>query len=184
MSAETPLTAAEQEDLQALAGYMRGHGLLLATAESCTAGMIASFLADIPGAGELLDCAFATYSVQAKQRCLGVDPELLRRHNLTSEPVARAMAEGAARLTPANVIVANTGVADGGGAGVPAGTQCYAWLYKRDGAPPAIYTETRRFPGDRSAVRRASALYALSRVAHYHAAPAGGPQGSLPPTLE
>ncbi|WP_144639438.1 CinA family protein [Bordetella genomosp. 13] len=163
-----PLTSAQQRQLQELADYMRDHGLLLATAESCTAGMIASLLADLPGAGQLLDCAFVTYSVSAKQRCLGIDPDVFSQNNLTSEPVARAMAEGAAHRTPANVIVANTGVADDGGRGVPPGTQCYAWLYRRDGDTPAIYTETRQFPGDRSAVRRASALYALSRVVHHH----------------
>jgi len=176
MTADT-LPPAVLEELQALAGYMRTHGLVLATAESCTAGMISAMLADVPGAGALLDCAFVTYSVDAKRRCLGVDDAVLAQHNLTSEAVARAMAEGAARRTDANVVIANTGVADDGGTGVPAGTQCYAWLFRhaagalaKDPAEAAwtVYAETRRFPGGRMAVRRESARYALGRVAHYH----------------
>lgn len=173
MKAENTLTSVELEDLQALAGYLREHNLMLATAESCTAGMIASLLADIPGAGQLLDCAFTTYSVEAKKRCLDVPDDVLEQNNLTSEPVARAMAEGAARHSRANVVVSNTGVADSGGTGVEPGTQCYAWLFKLGGdgekARQVLHTETRRFPGNRAAVRRASALYALSRIAHYHA---------------
>lgn len=176
MNAET-ISAAALEELQAVAGYMRGHHLLLATAESCTAGMIATMLADIPGAGALLDCAFVTYSVDAKRRCLGLDDAVLAQHNLTSEAVARAMAEGAAPRTPASVVIANTGVADDGGTGVAPGTQCYAWLFRHpagvlapDEAEAAwtVYTETKRFPGGRPAVRRASALYALGRIVHYH----------------
>jgi len=167
MTADT-LPPAVLEELQALAGYMRTHGLVLATAESCTAGMISAMLADVPGAGALLDCAFVTYSVDAKRRCLGVDDAVLAQHNLTSEAVARAMAEGAARRTDANVVIANTGVADDRDARIPAGTQCFAWAFKGSrGRAPKIYSETRRFSGDRAAVRQTSAEHALGRIPHY-----------------
>ncbi len=151
--------------------YMTRHGLTLATAESCTAGLIASRLAEVPGAGALLECAFVVYSPQAKRHCLGVPEEVLAHHNLTSTAVASAMALGAAERAQANVIVANTGVADEGADGVPAGTQCYAWLLRGPaaGAEPALFVETRRFSGGRNAVRRFAADYAILRIVHYHA---------------
>ncbi len=154
-----------------VARYMGLQRLTLATAESCTAGLIASLLAEVPGAGQLLECAFVVYSPQAKLHCLGVAPEVLQRHNLTSTAVARAMAMGAAERARAGVIVANTGVADGGGAGVPAGTQCYAWLLRGEaGSPtPRIFVETCRFPGTRNEVRTLAANYAIARIPRYHA---------------
>jgi len=150
------------------ADFMRRHQLLLATAESCTAGLIAATLADLPGAGQLLDCAFVTYSPQAKQRCLDVDPETLRRYGLTSEEVACEMALGALAHSRANMAIANTGVADDRDARIPAGTQCFAWAFKGSrGRAPKIYSETRRFSGDRAAVRQTSAEHALGRIPHY-----------------
>ena len=89
-----------------VARYMGLQRLTLATAESCTAGLIASLLAEVPGAGQLLECAFVVYSPQAKLHCLGVAPEVLQRHNLTSTAVARAMAMGAAERARAGVFVA------------------------------------------------------------------------------
>lgn len=149
-----------------VAAFMRDHSLTLVTAESCTAGLIAATLADVKGAGQLLDCAFVTYSPEAKQRCLGVKAETIERHNLTSEEVAREMALGALRLSPANVALANTGVTDGTDARVPAGTQCYAWAFAaaEEGGAPTVFSETRRFEGERNAIRQASADYALGRI--------------------
>ncbi|MGZ9893812.1 CinA family protein [Bordetella bronchiseptica] len=168
--------------LQRTALYMQEQRLTLVTAESCTAGLIASLLAEEPGAGALLDCAYVVYSPQAKTRCLGVAPDMLRRHNLTSEAVARAMALGAARHSDANVAIANTGVADEPADGTPAGTQCYAWLFKAGpaDAQPTVYTETARFDGARNTIRRDSARYALQRLPHYHALwrAAGNPEPS------
>ncbi|WP_176461445.1 CinA family protein [Bordetella genomosp. 1] len=156
-------------EIEQLATYMKRHALTLATAESCTAGLIAATLADVPGAGALLECAFVTYSPQAKQRLLGLSDTLLQRHNLTSEAVARAMALGAAQRAQARVVIANTGVTDGTDPEIPAGTQCYAWVIKRGAADaaPAVFTETRVFTGGRNAIRRASATYALLQVQHY-----------------
>lgn len=156
--------------IERVAAYMHEQSLKLVTAESCTAGLIAATLADIPGAGALLDCAFVTYSPHAKQQCLGVAARTLQRHNLTSEAVAREMALGAARNSPANVAISNTGVTDDTDPEVPAGTQCYAWVFKAgpaDGSP-GIYAETTRFNGDRNAIRRASAEHALTRLIDFH----------------
>lgn len=156
--------------ITATAHFMSRHELLLVTAESCTAGLIASHLADVPGAGHLLDCAFVAYSESAKQHCLGVKEETIRQHGLTSEEVAREMALGALRNSRANLAISNTGVADDSGDGTPAGTQCYAWAFQTHQRldQVAVFTETRRFDGDRNAVREAGAVYALLRVPHYH----------------
>lgn len=152
--------------VEQVAAFLRQHGLTLVTAESCTAGLIAATLADVKGAGQLLDCAFVTYSPEAKQRCLGVSKDTIDRCNLTSEAVAREMALGALRLSRANVAVANTGVTDGTDPKIPAGTQCYAWAFEPDhaGGDPRVFSETRRFDGDRNAIRQASADYALGRI--------------------
>lgn len=163
--------------IERVAAFMHEHGLTLVTAESCTAGLIAATLADVPGAGSLLDCAFVVYSPEAKARCLGVSARTLARHNLTSEAVAREMAQGAARKSPALVAISNTGVTDSIDSDIPAGTQCFAWVFKtgRADAAPAVYSETRRFSGSRNGIRQASAHYALVRLAEYYAELGGGP---------
>ena len=157
--------------IERVAVFMHEHALTLVTAESCTAGLIAATLADVPGAGTLLDCAYVVYSPDAKVRCLGVSARTLARHNLTSEPVAREMALGASLKSPALVAVSNTGVTDAVDDEIPAGTQCFAWLFKTghaDGAP-AVFCETRRFAGSRNDIRQASAQYALVRMTEYYA---------------
>ncbi|MBX6318062.1 MAG: nicotinamide-nucleotide amidohydrolase family protein [Pigmentiphaga sp.] len=153
-------------DLEGVVRGMTDRGLLLVTAESCTAGLIASMLAGVPGAGALLDCAFVVYSPQSKLRALGVPDRILHAYNLTSEPVARAMAQGALARSRANVAIANTGVADGGGAGVVAGTQCFAWAFGTPGGVE-MFSETRRFTGNRAQVREQAAQYALGRLMQY-----------------
>lgn len=82
------------QSIEQVVNVLGKHGLRLCTAESCTAGLIAALVADIPGSGAVLDCGFVTYSEQAKQRCLGVDPQTIERFGLTSEEVAREMALG------------------------------------------------------------------------------------------
>ena len=89
--------------------FMQKNNLRLVTAESCTAGLIAATVADVEGAGQLLDCAFVTYSPEAKKRCLHVKQETLDNYNLTSEAVAAEMAMGALTESPANLAIANTG---------------------------------------------------------------------------
>jgi len=157
------------EQLQSVVRYLEENRLKLVTAESCTAGMIASTLADIPGCGSWLECAFVTYSPQAKISCLGVKPETIETYNLTSENVAREMAEGALRVSRANVALSDTGVAgpENGDGGIPAGTICFAWSFQIDDRI-TTFSETRRFTGDRNEVRKAGSEYALSRVWHYH----------------
>ncbi|MCD0502184.1 CinA family protein [Bordetella petrii] len=157
--------------IEHVARFMHENALSLVTAESCTAGLIAATLADIPGAGPLLDCAFVVYTPDAKRRCLGVSPRTLARHNLTSVAVAAEMAQGAARKSPARVAIANTGITDASDDKIPPGTQCFAWLFKAGPADavPSVFTETRRFDGARNAIRQASAEYALVRLPDYFA---------------
>ncbi len=153
-----------------VARYMADHELSLVTAESCTAGLIASALSEAPNAGKLLDCAFVTYTVAAKQRLLNVSTETINRFNLTSEQVAREMALGALAHSSANIAVSNTGVVDNIDPAVKAGTQCYAWAFTQaDGTQEIVFTETRQFAGSSRKIRRRSALYALSRIPFYAA---------------
>lgn len=155
-------------NLESVLRYLAEHGLRLVTAESCTAGLMASTLAEMPGSAKWLECAFVTYSGNAKTTLLGVKPETIERFNLTSEQVAREMAEGALRLSRANLALADTGVAGPGDAdGVPAGTVCFAWAFEGD-AGVQTFSETRKFEGDRNQVRQSAAQYAISRIWHYH----------------
>ncbi len=161
----------KMEPIEDIAAFMKQNGLVLVTAESCTAGLIAARLADVPGAGALLDCAYVVYSCEAKEQCLGVKRETIERFNLTSEEVAREMAEGALEKSAANLAISNTGVAEAVDDETPPGTQCFAWAFRTgqndDGS--AIFSETHRFSGGRNEVRDAGAHYALMRVPYYFA---------------
>lgn len=154
--------------LAKLLSYLKKNDIVVATAESCTAGLIAGRLADAAGVGSSLEVGYVVYSAQAKCRCLGVSPETIERCGLTSEEVAREMALGALQRSEASIAVADTGLADAppGGGDVPAGTVCFAWAVRTDGAP-AVFSQTRRFDGSRNAVRRAAADHALERIPHY-----------------
>ncbi|HUT51954.1 MAG TPA: competence/damage-inducible protein A [bacterium] len=103
---------------------MRGRGLKLAVAESCTGGLIVKRLTDVPGSSDVLDRGFITYSNRAKSDLLGVDPELIKKHGAVSSETARAMALGALKRSDAQVALAVTGIAGpaGGTADRPVGT--------------------------------------------------------------
>jgi nicotinamide-nucleotide amidase len=93
----------------------RARNIRIVTAESCTGGLIAGLLTEIPGSSEVVERGFVTYSNDAKQEALGVSAELLRKHGAVSEEVARAMAEGALRHSHAQLAIAVTGIAGPGG---------------------------------------------------------------------
>lgn len=146
---------------------LRAQHLTLATAESCTAGGIAYAVTLTPGSSQWFDRGFVTYSNESKLQLLGVAPAYLRDFGAVSEPVARAMALGALTQSAAQVSVAVTGIAgpDGGSEVKPVGTVCFAWAIRRDPAQPAwVKTETRRFEGDRAAVRTQSIVLALETL--------------------
>jgi nicotinamide-nucleotide amidase len=141
----------------------------IVTAESCTAGMLASMIGDVPGCGQWLECAFVTYSADAKKRCLGVRKKTIDKFGLSSEEVAREMALGALSLSKANLAIATTGVANGpapDGETIP-GTVCFSWAFELEKSPTAVFSETRIFKGTRNTVRRQACEHAISRVRYF-----------------
>lgn len=162
------------ELLENISEYLKKHELKLATAESCTAGLIVSELARIPGSGQSIDCGLAVYSPEAKNRYLAVSFDTIEAYGLTSEETAREMALGALDNNNANVAVANTGIAgpephDG----IPVGTVCFAWAF-RHAEKVYLYTETQCFSGDRNEVRLAAAHYSLELIPKHHGAVVNG----------
>ncbi len=159
------------DDAREVATFLVRHGLILATAESCTAGLMASRIAEVSGSGKSLCLAIVTYAPEAKTGVLGVAQDVIDRHGLTSEPVSLAMARGVLRLCRADLAVANTGVADGGAQDdTPPGTQCFAWIFRMPGNAETLveFSDTQRFEGDRNAVRMAAADWGLLRIPHYY----------------
>jgi nicotinamide-nucleotide amidase len=111
----------------ALLAAARAAGLRLATAESCTGGLVAGAITEVPGSSDVFDRGFVTYSNAAKTEMLGVDPAVIFAHGAVSEPVAAAMAVGALAHSAADVAVSVTGIAGPGGSGFkPEGRVCFA----------------------------------------------------------
>ena len=140
-------------------------GRRVATAESCTAGLLAARLTERPGSSEYVTGGVVAYSNEAKVELLGVDPALIEEHGAVSEPVAEAMAEGALRRFEADTSVAITGIAGPGGGTEekPVGTVCWS-VRTADGRG---ITRTIRLPGDRTDIRDRSttvAMHLLRRV--------------------
>ena len=133
----------------------------LATAESCTGGLIAAACTDLAGSSAWFERGFVTYSNAAKIELLQVDAGLISRHGAVSEEVARAMAQGALNRSRAQVAVSVTGVAGpaGGNAAKPVGTVWFGFA-----TSTGVVTETQLFSGDRAAVRQATVQYALQRL--------------------
>ncbi|MBS0453336.1 MAG: CinA family protein [Proteobacteria bacterium] len=146
-----------------LADLLRSKQLMMATAESCTGGLIAGACTDLAGSSDWFERGFVTYSNEAKTELLGVDAALIAAHGAVSEPVARAMAAGAVAHSRAQLAVAVTGVAgpNGGSAEKPVGTVWFGWSVGGQ-----LRTERRRFEGDRAAVRAATVHYALQNLVH------------------
>ena len=144
-----------------LAAALRARGWRMATAESCTGGLVAAACTALAGSSDWFERGFVTYSNEAKTESIGVDAALIATHGAVSEPVARAMAEGAVAHSHAQVSVAVTGVAGptGGSAEKPVGTVWFGWSV--DGR---VRTERRCFDGDRAEVRAATVHHALQNL--------------------
>ncbi|MEO3474142.1 nicotinamide-nucleotide amidohydrolase family protein [Roseomonas sp. CAU 1739] len=142
-----------------LLAALEARGLTLATAESCTGGLIAAALTAIAGSSSVVMAGFVTYSNAAKMRMVGVGAAALDTHGAVSEPVAREMAEGALREARVDVALSCTGIAGPGGAtpGKPVGL-VFIGCARRDAA---TVVERHVFPGDRAAVRAATVAAAL-----------------------
>lgn len=138
----------------------RARGWTLATAESCTGGLVAGALTEVPGSSDVVDRGFVTYSNAAKMAMIGVPEATLAAHGAVSEATARAMAEGALKAAGVNAAVAITGVAGpGGGSEIkPVGLVHFACA-RRDGG--TIHREKRFGEIGRAEVRRLSVLEAL-----------------------
>ncbi len=156
-------------DLEALAqelgAALKRRGLMLATAESCTGGWVAATITAVAGSSAWFERGLVTYTNIAKHELLGVPSDALQRHGAVSEPVVRAMAEGALARSHADVTLAITGIAGpaGGTPDKPVGTVWLAWA----GKGRATRAQRAHFPGDRAAVRRAAVQAALSGMLDY-----------------
>ncbi|EPF65656.1 CinA family protein [Pseudomonas syringae] len=151
-----------------VATYLKRHSLYLTTAESCTAGRIISLLAEIPHCGDVVESGYVVYSPEAKHRLLGVSFKTIENFNLTSNEVAQEMALGALRDSPANVVIATTGLCGTEDVdGIPAGTVCFAWGFLVDGRT-TVFTRRHRFFGDRHKMQADAALYALHHLPQFH----------------
>lgn len=141
-----------------LARALQQRGWMMATAESCTGGMIAARCTDLAGSSLWFERGFVTYSNAAKTELLGVPADMIVQQGAVSESVARAMASGAVAHAQAQVSVAVTGIAgpSGGSPDKPVGTVWFAWQV--DGR---LSSELRRFAGDRASVREATVVHAL-----------------------
>lgn len=150
-----------QHTVGLLADYLLKNRCMLATAESCTGGLIAAACTDLPGSSRWFERGFVTYSNAAKTELLGVAPELIAQHGAVSDAVVRAMAQGTLAHSGAQVAVAVTGVAgpDGGSADKPVGTVWIGWV-----TPGGLHSACHHFVGDRATVRRATVREALERL--------------------
>jgi nicotinamide-nucleotide amidase len=143
----------------ALVALCKARGLRVATAESCTGGLVAGAITDIPGSSAIFTHGFISYANEAKTQMLGVPEALLAEHGAVSPEVAAAMALGARERSGADLAISTTGIAgpDGGSAEKPVGTVWFGLA-----TPRGVTTYHRIFPGSRGDVRQASVDFALA----------------------
>ena len=141
---------------------LKRRGLMLVTAESCTGGWVAEAVTMVPGSSEWFERGFVTYTHISKREMLDVSADTLGRYGDVSEPTVREMVTGALTRSHGQIALSVSGIAGPGGGTPqkPVGTVCFAWGSRN--RPPA--SETRRFRGDREAVRRQSVARALKGV--------------------
>lgn len=151
-----------ETNLAQISAVLLARGWMLATAESCTGGLVASACTSLSGSSQWFERGFVSYSNAAKTGMLGVSAGLIAQYGAVSEAVVRAMAEGAIHHSTARVAAAVTGIAGptGGSVDKPVGTVWFAWCL--DGA---MFSERRHFDGGRAAVREAALCHTLERLA-------------------
>jgi nicotinamide-nucleotide amidase len=142
-----------------LIAALTAQGLTLATAESCTGGLLAAALTDIPGASAAFTHGFVTYANQAKTSMLGVPAALIAQHGAVSPEIAAAMAQGARAQSGASLALSTTGIAGpaGGSPKKPVGTVWFGLASSR-----GVATYSRVFPGNRAEIRRQATDFALA----------------------
>ena len=155
-----------EAEVEPLADALRRRGWRLATAESCTGGLIAAACTALAGSSDWFERGYVSYSNAAKTELLGVDPELIATHGAVSEAVVRAMALGAAERARVELSVAVTGIAGPGGAvpGKPVGTVWLAVARRGADGMPSMQAELLQLAGDRAAVRAQTVKLALQRL--------------------
>ena len=156
-------TAARVAELEPLARDLRVRGWRITSAESCTGGLIAALCTSVSGSSDWFDRGFVTYTNEAKTELLGVPPALIAAHGAVSEPVARAMAQGALAHSQAQLAVAVTGIAGPTGAvpGKPVGTVWLGWAVAQPGLAPQLGARLLQGQGDRTAIRSHAVSEAL-----------------------
>ena len=154
------------DEVAELAAALRARGWRLASAESCTGGLIAAACTSVAGSSDWFERGFVTYSNEAKTELLGVDAALIATHGAVSEAVVQAMALGAVLRAGVELGVAVTGIAGPGGAtpGKPVGTVWLAVAARVDGADIQVRAERLQLAGDRNAVREQTVRQALWRL--------------------
>lgn len=147
-----------------LLDLLEKYNLKIATAESCTGGLVAGVLCDISGISKYFEEGFITYSEGAKIKNLGVLPETIETYGVVSCEVAEEMAIGACKSANANCAIATTGVAGptGGTDENPVGTVCFACVVRNQ-----VLTERMIFSGTRMEIRMQAAMYALEMLCDY-----------------
>lgn len=155
------------ETVQTLAEILLSKHWKLAVAESCTGGLVCATLTELAGSSEWFERGYITYSNLAKQESLDVEVSLLGSFGAVSEPVAKAMAEGAQANAGVNAAISITGIAGptGGTPEKPVGTVCFAWAIQNDAGENRVLTKTMHFAGDRHAIREQSCHYVLNELA-------------------
>ena len=155
------------EIVRAVAQTLMNRGWKIALAESCTGGLVCATLTDLAGSSDWLERGYITYSNAAKSECLNVPAETIASFGAVSEPVAKAMAEGALRNANVNAAISITGIAGptGGSPEKPVGTVCFGWAVKESAVdgPVNTVTQTKHFNGDRQIVREQARDFALSQ---------------------
>jgi nicotinamide-nucleotide amidase len=155
-----------EAEVTPLADALRRRGWRMASAESCTGGLIAAACTSLAGSSDWFERGYVSYSNAAKTELLGVDPALIDAHGAVSEAVVRAMATGAVQRANVEVGVAVTGIAGPGGAvpGKPVGTVWLAVARRMAGGAPELRAERLQLAGDRASVRAQTVRLALRRV--------------------
>jgi nicotinamide-nucleotide amidase len=149
------------EITKTLAQLLLSRNWTVSLAESCTGGLICSTLTELAGSSEWFERGYITYSNEAKAECLDVPAQLIESSGAVSEPVAKAMAEGARINSGSNVAISITGIAgpSGGSAEKPVGTVCFGWATENQ-----TLTKTMYFDGDRQMIRQQAAQFALTEL--------------------
>lgn len=157
-----------EQQIKKLIHYFKAHKLMLATAESCTAGEIMSTLANHGNCGDCLFMGYVVYSRAAKKKYLGVKEATIQNYTLTSEEVAKEMVLGVFQLEEVNVAIATTGITgDESMDGIPPGTICFAWGFKENNCL-YLYSETHLFTGNTKERCQKAVAYALTQLKNYH----------------